>query len=278
MILDTVLEYLKDVGIATLWQTFILFGPLIILSLIMHFLASWNENLSYKVLGKNIFLYVFGWLGTAIHELGHAFFALIFFHKINEIKLFDPNGKGGNLGYVTHSYNKKNLYQNVGNLFIGIGPILFGALLLFLISYLLFDFTTNNLSFYISPNKFTSLNELKMFLKEALESIKNYGEIVLFSKQSAWWKTLILVYLLYSIGSSMTLSPSDIKGAWQGFLIFILFLLTFNLCTLWVGDFLEKFVVYISSLVNTLYLLISLSIFVNLLFVLALKLISLFKK
>jgi hypothetical protein len=30
-------------------------------------------------------------------------------------------------------------------------------------------------------------------------------------ENSNWWKIMILIYCLYSIGSSMTLSPADIK-------------------------------------------------------------------
>ncbi|MFP5470418.1 MAG: M50 family metallopeptidase [Bacteroidia bacterium] len=278
MTLESILNYLKDVGFATLWQTFILLGPLTILSLIMHFLAQWNENLSYKVLGKNIFLYGFAWLGTAIHELGHALFALLFFHKIDDIKLFDPKGKGGSMGYVSHSYNKKNIYQNVGNLFIGIGPVLLGALLLFLISYFLFGFTTQNTSFDVSPKTFTSINEAYNFLKSAYESSIDYGKVVFLSEKSTWWKIALLVFLLYSIGSSMTLSPSDLKGTWQGFLIFIIVLLVFNISTLWIGNFVEKGFIYLSNFVNVLSLFITLSICVNFSFVILLKLISFFQK
>ena len=279
MTLDSVLEYLKDVGIATLWQTFVLFGPLTILSLLMHFVAKWNETLSYKVMGKNVFLYVFGWLGTSIHELGHALFALIFFHKINEVKLFNPSGKGGALGYVTHSYNKRNIYQNIGNIFIGIGPVLMGALMLFLITYLLFGISLNSYTgFNSSMQSFTTLNGFTEFSKDAYSSIVNFLKIVLFSEQSTWWKITLLVYCLYAIGSSITLSPSDIKGAWQGFAFFLLVLIVFNLATLWMGNFTEKAFANISSYGSGIYFLITLSILVNLVFVLILWLISLMKK
>jgi hypothetical protein len=277
--LDSVLDYLKDVGIATLWQTFVLFGPLTILSLIMHFVAQWNETLSYKVMGRNVFLYGFGWLGTAIHELGHALFALIFFHKITGIKLFDAKGKGGAMGYVEHSYNKRNIYQNIGNIFIGIGPVLMGALMLFLITYLLFGISLNSYTgFNSSLKSFTSVNGFMEFSKDAYLSIVNFIKIVLFSAQSNWWKITLLVYFLYAIGSSITLSPSDIKAAWKGFVFFLLVLIIFNLATLWMGNFTEKTFASISSYGSGLYFLITLSILVNLLFVLILWLISLVKK
>ncbi|MDR3490768.1 MAG: hypothetical protein P4M12_01845 [Gammaproteobacteria bacterium] len=43
------------------------------------------------------------WLGTPIHELGHALMCLIFAHKIKDIKLLTLNQADGTLGYVSHS-------------------------------------------------------------------------------------------------------------------------------------------------------------------------------
>jgi hypothetical protein len=277
--LQSILDYLKEVSIATLWQTFILLGPLTILSLIMHFVARWNEQLSHKVLGKNVFLYGFAWLGTAIHELGHALFALIFFHKITDIKLFDAKGKGGSMGYVEHSYNKRNIYQNIGNLFIGIGPVLIGALLLWLISFLLFGTVLSSFTeFNINASSFTSVAGLKSFLSNGYISFINYGHLVLLSENTTWWKITLLIYFLYAIGSSITLSPSDFKGAWQGFVFFVLVLLVFNLCTLWLGNFTERGFAYVSTYGNVLYFLITLSILVNMVFVLLLLVLSLIRK
>jgi hypothetical protein len=71
-----------------------------------------------------------------IHELSHALFCIIFGHKIQEMKLFSPENDG-TLGYVNHSYNPKNPYQQIGNFFIGTGPIWGGVLLLYVASYFL---------------------------------------------------------------------------------------------------------------------------------------------
>lgn len=53
-----------------------------------------------------------GLIGIPIHELGHAYFCLIFGHKIKNIKLFSFSSFEYSLGYVNHSYNpKKNIIE-----------------------------------------------------------------------------------------------------------------------------------------------------------------------
>lgn len=62
-------------------------------------------------------------IGTPIHELSHAIACLIFGHKINDIKLFTLNNNGP-LGYVSHSYNPRSIYHQVGGFFIAIAPFI----------------------------------------------------------------------------------------------------------------------------------------------------------
>ena len=39
-------------------------------------------------------------------------------------------------GKITHVFNRASIVQNIGNFFIGIGPIILGSIMLFLISWL----------------------------------------------------------------------------------------------------------------------------------------------
>jgi hypothetical protein len=267
-ILLTAWDYLGKAIFSTLTQLFILFVPLLLLAFLMNFISLTSENLSVKVMGRNIYLYLFGWLGTSVHELGHALFALIFGHKIKEIKLFKPDPKSGTLGYVNHTYNPKNLYHQTGNFFIGIGPILMCTLLLFLLSLLLFRINF----FSISKISF-STETLKSFalLKHEGQNIWNvlnlFSDEVFGGKNSSWWKITILIYCLYCIGSSITLSASDIKTSAKGFLIIVALFFVFNLATVWKGGFALEWLSRANPVLSGIYSIMILSMAVNLVFV-----------
>ena len=91
-----------------------------------------NRNSKQRLaqrLGAKSIIYVSG-LGVIVHELSHLLVALLFGHHINSFRLLitDVPDDGGALGYVNHSWNKKNYYQFLGNALIGTTPI-FGCTL-----------------------------------------------------------------------------------------------------------------------------------------------------
>jgi len=80
--------------------------------------------------GMNSQVYL-GCLGIIIHELSHLIMAVIFHHSIQSVRLLklphlnQANGADDDLalGYVNHNWRQASVYQNVGNLFIGVAPI-----------------------------------------------------------------------------------------------------------------------------------------------------------
>lgn len=157
-----------------------------------------------------------GFIGTPIHELSHALMCIVFGHKIRKIKLYDPNSTSGTLGYVDHSYNRKNLYHQIGNFFIGIAPLLFGAFLIVLLMYLLV------------PSVFLSVTRVAVDL--SLESAFPIGEFFGFfgSAIMAIFCSLvslegwIFVLLAILIASHMEMSGSDMKSGLWGLLFILL--------------------------------------------------------
>jgi len=223
-------NYLSNVIQSTLNQLFIVFGPLLVLVVLLNFSAKFTARLSVRFWGRNLFLYGFGWLGCSVHELSHAFFAFIFGHKISEIELFKPNSNGESLGHVSHSYNKRNFYQKTGNFFIGTGPLLAGGIVLFLTTLLLFKINITKLaSFRITSHAFTDIFLLKQTASLIWIDLTSYFNMLFSGGTPVWWKTVLVIYILYSTGSSMTLSKSDVGGALTGFLWIIVIFLFFNL-------------------------------------------------
>lgn len=98
---------------------------------------------------NSVIRFLFSFIGTPLHELSHAFMCLVFGHKITDMRLLilDPNSNVA--GYVSHTYNKNNFYQNLGNFFIGIAPILGGFLTVSII-YKQFMISPKQISFWIS--------------------------------------------------------------------------------------------------------------------------------
>jgi hypothetical protein len=273
------LDYFQNVLLLTYNLLFILFGPLLILIVLLNFSAIFTARLSVRFWGRNLFLYGFGWLGCSVHELSHAFFAFIFGHKITEITLFKPNSNGESLGHVSHSYNKKSIYQKIGNFFIGISPLLFGGIVLFLITLLLFDLNVTKFSsFRITSHDFNDLLLLKQLVISLWHGIVSYFTTVFVGFSAVWWKLVLFIYVLYSTGSSMTLSKSDVSSAISGFLWFIVFFLLFNLLTLWIGNFMSAFIMRISDYISGFYFLLILSMMANLVFVTILLLLNLVKR
>jgi len=226
-----------------------------------------SEKLIIGIIGLKAYLILFGWLGTSVHELGHALFALIFRHKITEIKLFTPRSETGTLGNVNHSYNPRNLYQSVGNFFIGIGPIILGTLLLYLLLLLLFDFSLSSHNYFIiEVESLVQIDTLVLYGKSVLSGYHEFIEIIFHGSETKWWKVVLFIYLLFSIGSSITLSRADVSGAWSGILAILLCLLIINMVTLWTGEFVLQLFLMMNSFFSGFYFIFLFTIFVNLSF------------
>jgi len=271
-------DYLLNVLLSTYNQLFLLFAPLLVFVIVLNLSAIYTARMSVRFWGRNLFLYGFGWLGCSVHELSHAFFAIIFGHKINEIELFKPASNGESLGHVSHSYNKKSIYQKIGNFFIGISPLLSGGIVLFVSVLLIFRFDILELSsFSIRPPVFTDIVLLKQLALSIWNSLMSFFTIVFTGSGSSWWKSALLIYILYSTGSSMTLSKSDVGSAFSGFLWVVILFLVFNLLTLWIGNFAAEFLSRTVKYVSGFYFLLILSLVANLLFLAILLVLNLIK-
>ena len=234
---EGILSYLWAATLASLIQISIFLVPGLVLAFIMNYESGFVERRSLLIMGKGWYLGLFGWLGTIVHELGHAIFCLIFRHKITAMKLFDPDPETGTLGYVEHSYNSTSLYQLVGNFFIGIGPILLGTAIIYLLSYFLLGLNPFKLAgnFNIASSQNFSWDALIQIFQILWTSSTSLLLDVFSWNNLSTWQLYVFIYLVFAIGSSITLSPSDIKGALKGFSVILILIFIFNLATVWAG-------------------------------------------
>lgn len=148
---------------------------------------------------------VFGFLGVIIHEASHLLVALIFGHRIRSVRLLRwPTRDNPTLGYVNHTWRPNNLYQTIGNLFIGIAPVFGCAISTLLLAKWLLPTIYNRLINFTNPTY----------------------TITDFSLPAFQWGPMI-VFLLLSANiciGGFDLSPSDYQNAVQGLAATILLL------------------------------------------------------
>jgi hypothetical protein len=149
----------------------------------------------------------------------------LFRHKVTKVKFLDLKSKDGTLGYVRHSYNRKSLYQSMGNFFIGIGPILSANVFLIVSMHLLlpgvFREVTGQMLLFSSMTAFgpSGIEYMFDFLLSIVSSLFDLSNA---SNINFW----IYIFLAFGVSSHIALSPADLKGAAKGLpALFILLLL-----------------------------------------------------
>lgn len=206
----------------TFIQIMFLLGPGLLLTLAMSKLSSIFARQVCRAVGIRGYLLMFGWLGTAVHELSHAAIAVIFRHKIHEIKLFQIKADSSRLGYIRHSYDKNSVFQRIGNLFIGIAPVFAGALIIFACAKLLMPELAAVLSAGRSLSGLAGL--VSAYVSAFFSTLGTLIDVDNFSRPAFY----LFLYVVFSVGSAMTLSAADLKGAKSGFVVFAGALLILN--------------------------------------------------
>ncbi len=164
-------------------------------------------------------LLITGIVGTPIHELSHALMCLVFGHKIEEMRLYSPSSSDGSLGYVSHSFNQRNLYHQIGNFFIGIAPVVGGSGVLLLLSLIMVPDVFSNVAYILSDiGTAQGITELFSAIGEIFISIFDFSN----AQDVLWW---IFILLALMISSHMELSSADIKGSIKGLLLLCALLL-----------------------------------------------------
>lgn len=256
----SVLVFIKDLLLATLAQMGSLFLGVFAFGLLINFIS----QLSFKSLANSMGAfgtYLFAWLGTPVHETGHALFCLIFGHNIAEIHFFKPDTQGGTLGFVYHKWNPKNPWQVLGNFFIGIGPVILGSGVLFALFYFLipgsskvWDTIIGNVS--ALGNGASAGSYAAVFRDAALAIIK----CVFAADNLAKWQFWVFLYVSICIASNIRLSWADIKGSFSGLGCVVLPFLILNLVLLLANRTSDSVFPYTASLLGGIYSLLILAL------------------
>lgn len=209
-----ILSHLFTDGI---WPTLLLLigllAPFVIFTWIIHFLEWFMQQRLSRRFGWNSVMLT-GWLGTPIHELSHALMCGLFQHKIIDMALFKPDKKAGRLGYVTHTYTRGNLFQEIGTFFIGIAPLIGGtAALLGLLMLFFPDIGREYL--------FTSTAKLSLW-EQVEYSLKGLFSDLFQPTHLTSIKLWAFLYFVICVGSHMAPSASDYKGAKKGGILVLL--------------------------------------------------------
>ncbi|MFZ2352803.1 hypothetical protein [Paucilactobacillus nenjiangensis] len=221
-----------------------------------------SKKITANYFGYNAQIWM-GFIGIAIHESSHLIMALIFRHKIEKFRLVrfpkknDPDDQA--LGYVSHSFNRSNFYQRLGNLFIGIAPIIGNTIVIWLLSKWLVPNALSSWQTYVSTQ---SISDLSLF------SDSPYGIIGII----IW----ILVLINICVGG-FDLSRSDLNSSLSGVVFFIIVMAVISLIMTFITQTVD-IATTLQSFMLPLYSAMVLAIIISTLTNLILRIIILAKK
>ncbi len=249
----TVLIFIKDLLLATLGQMASLFAGLFIFGLLIQFISQLTFKSLVKAFGSGG-VYLVAWLGTPLHELGHALFCVIFGHSIQEIKFFQPDPVTGTLGYVSHKWNPRNPWHVLGNFFIGVGPMILGSAVLFALFYFLIPDSPRVWDSVIISvggiDKGTAVgNYFSVFWDSTLAIVR----LIFTPDNLSAWQFWLFLYLSICVASNIRLSWADAKGSLSGLGCIVLPFLLMNLVFLLIGNNGNEFFPFTASWLGAVY-------------------------
>ena len=219
--MDALLDPLLAGLLATGRQIATILGPLAAAAAALHLVeAQLTGRLLSRVGWGGVWLT--GWLGVPVHELSHTAACLAFGHKIKRLRLFAPDRATGRLGDVVHSFDPKSLWQQLGRFFIGIAPLVGGALVLWALSVVLgpADVHFQPLAAGAGPG-----DAAAAAIRQGAALLRGLADPAVLGH----WTTWAFLYLCLCVGAHMAPSSTDLKGGAVGLALALAALLLVNL-------------------------------------------------
>ncbi len=206
-------------------------GPWLLFAFLIHQIEHLMQRRLAERFGWKSVMWT-GWLGTPIHELSHTVMCRLFGHRIDEVVLFEPDPESGRLGYVRHSYRKNHWFEEIGNVFIGIAPLVGGSLVLGLLLWLFYPDAAGE-AIKTANGEADDLD----LLSRAGGIIQLMGQEIIKPANMVTLRFWSFLYLVLCVGSHMAPSASDYRGAGRGaILLSIPILVLVVLATLFFPD------------------------------------------
>ena len=257
----TALDFIKDLIIATFSQIVALSAGLVVFGILLHLFSRFTFKSLENAFGRSG-VYLFAWLGTPVHELGHALFCIIFFHRIVEVRFFEPDPATGTLGYVSHTWNKKNPWHLLGNFFIGVGPIALGCAVLLGLFYFLVPGSSGVWdSIVAGTSRIDSGSAFGDYFNVFSDSSLALSQHIFTFENLSHWRFWVFLYLAICVSSNIKLSWSDLKLVLSGFIFIALILLLVNLIAMLAGYGSDELIPFTASSLGTIYSLFILALF-----------------
>jgi len=169
-------------------------------------------------------------IGTPVHELGHALMCPLFGHKIHKMKLWSLRAQNGVYGFVEHTYNKRNFWARLGNLFIGIGPIFSGLAVTVLFLWLSFPAQWN--AYLVSSQRLAATGgEILDIVREVISLLVSLPNAF----SDGWVIPLLGLLVILPVSLHISLSRADIKGSLEALPLYLLLVLLFSAITFLIG-------------------------------------------
>jgi hypothetical protein len=274
LILEQVFNFISEVIKITILQVAILLGPLLILSLLLHFVSHWFRNSLYWLIGDRLYFILFEKLSIILHEFGHAMFCFIFRHRVYHIDLSRENA------HVGRKYSPDNAYQLVGEFFVGLGPILLATSILYLSAYLMFRETilVPFINLEISYLDFESFKSIRGFLSVSMTTFFSVLKDFFALKNWIDWKFYLFLYVLIVAGNSMSLSLDDIRIFFLGFSVVIVFFLISSIIFQFTGSLDESWLFSITRYYSSFISVMLLCLLFNATLIIPLSILTMLKK
>jgi hypothetical protein len=168
-------------------------------------------RLCFVLMGRRagrLFWFATSWLGTPVHEAGHALMCFLFGHRIEKMRLV-PSRAGGAM--VEHSYNNRNVYATLGNLFIAIGPVFTGLGVILLTLHIVYPESLQ--AYFVSLEALLagSASERDIFagIWRFIQGLGSEGT-------RALWARILAGIVLFSMALHVRLSTADVRGMLRG--------------------------------------------------------------